>query len=65
MARKPRIVVVAGQPLHVIQRGNDRQAVFYADEDYQRYPRIKGSEYLKTNENEHGKENHGVNQLKN
>ncbi len=36
MARKPRIVV-AGQPLHVIQRGNDRQAVFYADEDYQHY----------------------------
>lgn len=36
MARKPRIVV-AGQPLHVIQRDNDRQTVFYADEDYQRY----------------------------
>ena len=36
MARKPGIVV-AGQPLHVIQRGNDRQAVFYADEDYQHY----------------------------
>lgn len=25
------------QPLHVIQRGNDRQAVFYAAEDYARY----------------------------
>ena len=36
MARKPRIVV-PGQPLHIIARGNDRQAVFYADEDYQRY----------------------------
>ena len=36
MARKPRIVV-SGQPLHVIQRGNDRQAVFYANEDYKRY----------------------------
>lgn len=36
MARKPRIAV-AGQPLHIIQRGNDRQAVFYADEDYRHY----------------------------
>jgi putative transposase len=25
------------QPLHVIQRGNDRQAVFFADADYRRY----------------------------
>lgn len=25
------------QPLHVIQRGNDRQAVFFAEEDYGRY----------------------------
>jgi len=25
------------QPLHVIQRGNDRQAVFFADDDYVRY----------------------------
>lgn len=24
-------------PLHVIQRGNDRQAIFFADEDYRRY----------------------------
>ena len=36
MARTPR-VVIAGHPLHVIQRGNNRQAVFYADEDYLRY----------------------------
>ena len=48
MARKPRIVV-AGQPLHVIQRGNERQAVFYADEDYQRY-----LEYLDTASQQHG-----------
>jgi putative transposase len=24
-------------PLHVIQRGNNRQAIFFADEDYRRY----------------------------
>jgi putative transposase len=26
-----------GQPLHVIQRGNDRRAIFFAPEDYPRY----------------------------
>ncbi|MEQ1754454.1 MAG: transposase [Micropepsaceae bacterium] len=26
-----------GQALHLIQRGNDRQAIFYADDDYVRY----------------------------
>jgi len=36
MARMPRIIV-PGQALHVIQRGNNRQAVFFADEDYQKY----------------------------
>ena len=30
---------VAGLPQHVIQRGNNRQAVFFADEDYGRYRR--------------------------
>jgi putative transposase len=25
------------QPLHVIQRGNNRQAIFFAAEDYRRY----------------------------
>jgi len=24
-------------PLHIIQRGNNRQACFYADEDYRKY----------------------------
>ena len=33
MARIPRIVV-PGQALHIIQRGNNRQAVFYRVEDY-------------------------------
>ena len=36
MARLPR-VFVADQPLHVIQRGNNRKAVFFADEDYALY----------------------------
>ena len=26
-----------GQALHVIQRGNDRKPVFFAEEDYARY----------------------------
>jgi putative transposase len=33
MPRKARIYV-AGVPCHVIQRGNNRSACFYADEDY-------------------------------
>ena len=33
MARLPR-VVVPDHPLHVIQRGNNRQAIFFADQDY-------------------------------
>ena len=36
MARMPR-VVVPGQALHIIQRGNDRQAVFYGEQDYAMY----------------------------
>ncbi len=36
MARRPRHVV-PGQALHLIQRGNNRQAIFFADEDYQFY----------------------------
>jgi len=33
---KPRYYL-PGIPAHVVQRGNCRQAVFYADEDYKRY----------------------------
>ena len=33
MPRKPRIYM-AGMPYHVIQRGNNRQACFYAEQDY-------------------------------
>ena len=36
MPRRPRIIV-PDVPLHIIQRGNNRQACFYADEDYQFY----------------------------
>jgi putative transposase len=36
MPRLPRFVL-PGQPQHVIQRGNDRQAIFRADSDYHFY----------------------------
>ena len=36
MARLGRFFV-EGQALHVIQRGNDRQAIFYAERDYVLY----------------------------
>jgi len=36
MARKPRFNLV-GQPQHVIQRGNNREACFYAAQDYRFY----------------------------
>ena len=36
MPRRPRIIV-AGMPLHIIQRGNNRQACFYEERDYLLY----------------------------
>ena len=36
MPRRPRIVL-PGVPLHLIQRGNNRQACFFADDDYAFY----------------------------
>lgn len=36
MPRRPRIII-SGVPLHIIQRGNNRQACFFADEDYSFY----------------------------
>ena len=48
MARLPRFVLV-GQPQHVIVRGNNREPIFYADEDYQFY-----LETLKKACNKHG-----------
>ena len=41
MARLPRISA-AGYPHHVIQRGNNRQATFLDDVDYQRYLALLG-----------------------
>lgn len=36
MPRRPRIII-PGVPLHLIQRGNNRQPCFYTDEDYYLY----------------------------
>jgi putative transposase len=36
MPRRARLAI-AGIPWHIIQRGNNRSACFYADEDYLRY----------------------------
>lgn len=36
MPRLPRFVLV-GQPQHIIVRGNNREPIFYVDEDYQYY----------------------------
>jgi putative transposase len=36
MPRRPR-VILPNVPQHIIQRGNNRQACFYADEDYLSY----------------------------
>ena len=36
MARLPRFIL-PGQPQHVLQRGNNRQIIFHAEDDYQFY----------------------------
>ncbi len=36
MARLPRYVI-PGQPQHLIQRGNNREIIFVAEEDYHYY----------------------------
>lgn len=36
MPRRPR-VHLAGQPLHIVQRGHNRQACFFREDDYRRY----------------------------
>ena len=36
MPRRPRLTL-AGVPLHIIQRGNNRQACFFTNDDYQSY----------------------------
>lgn len=42
MPRKPRFFL-PGVPVHVIQRGNNRQAVFFGDEDYRAYLKWLGA----------------------
>lgn len=41
MPRKPRMYL-AGIPAHVVQRGNNRDACFFCDEDYQFYLEVLG-----------------------
>ncbi len=36
MARLPRLVV-PGQPLHIMHRGNNREAVFFGEDDEQQF----------------------------
>lgn len=45
MARLPRNVI-AGLPVHVIQRGNNRQNVFFSSCDYRRYLGSMGSDSI-------------------
>ena len=47
MARLPRIVV-PGQALHIVQRGNNRQAIFFAEDDYRFYLEALGQSARKT-----------------
>ena len=51
MPRKPRLSL-AGAPQHIIQRGNNRQATFFVDEDFRFYllPRGERSEGPEPNE---------------
>lgn len=48
MPRKPRFYL-PGVPAHVIQRGNNRQATFFSDEDYQAFLK-----WLKEGADKHG-----------
>jgi len=48
MPRRPRLAI-PGIPWHIIQRGNNRSACFFADEDYRLY-----LQHLKEQANKHG-----------
>ncbi|MFV0436462.1 MAG: transposase [Desulfopila sp.] len=48
MPRRPRIIL-PGIPLHIIQRGNNRQACFFTDEDYRLYLAWLGEYSCNTN----------------
>ena len=50
MPRRPRIHL-AGFPLHIVQRGHNREACFFAEEDYHAYRHWLG-EALKANASE-------------
>ncbi len=41
MPRKPRMYL-PGIPAHIVQRGNNRDVCFFADEDYQYYLEVLG-----------------------
>ncbi len=41
MPRRPRIHL-DGMPLHIVQRGHNREACFFCEEDYQSYLRCLG-----------------------
>lgn len=62
MPRRARLYL-PGIPLHIIQRGNNRQACFFADEDYRFYLDWL-SEYAakahQTNNNGIGSDPHGT-----
>ena len=48
MSRLPRYIL-PGQPQHVIQRGNNRQVIFNADDDYRFYLKKLGGACKKQN----------------
>jgi putative transposase len=41
MPRKPRMYL-PGVPAHIVQRGNNREACFYSDDDYLYYLEVLG-----------------------
>jgi len=45
MPRKRRFYV-PGVPAHVVQRGNNRQAVFFSEEDYRAYLKSMGPDSI-------------------
>ncbi len=58
MPRRPRIFL-PGIPLHLIQRGNNRQACFFADDDYRANMEFKGTEGLSFDQFEEIEGRHG------
>ncbi len=46
MPRRPRLAI-GGIPWHIIQRGNNRSACFYSEQDYQYYLQTLGEQSKK------------------